>query len=109
VFDGLFAKEDLDALRTQTIKYGKYFYDDRLDSQSDNVQWIAGFNVDRFVNSRFWPVIHQVAEHATGTLVSSAALTVMVLRQVPVSFCSKLIKEEVFVFCYFDITLNNAS
>nr|CAB3263028.1 uncharacterized protein LOC100186758 [Phallusia mammillata] len=66
VFDGLFKKEDLDELRTHTVKNGKYFYDDSLDLSSDNVQWIAGFHVDNFVKSRFWPVIKQMAEYVTG-------------------------------------------
>uniref|UniRef100_H2ZAF5 Prolyl 4-hydroxylase alpha subunit Fe(2+) 2OG dioxygenase domain-containing protein n=1 Tax=Ciona savignyi TaxID=51511 RepID=H2ZAF5_CIOSA len=33
---------------------------------SDNVQWIAGFNVNKFANSRFWPVINQVATYVSG-------------------------------------------
>nr|XP_026694880.1 uncharacterized protein LOC100186758 isoform X2 [Ciona intestinalis] len=66
VFDGLFSQADLDALRTYSIKYGKYYYDDHLDMSSDNVQWIAGFNVNKFANSRFWPVISQVATYVSG-------------------------------------------
>lgn len=66
VFDELFPKSDLDELRTWTIKYGRYFFDDSLDVSSDNVQWIAGFNVERFVESRFWPVIRKMAAYISG-------------------------------------------
>ncbi|XP_076820366.1 uncharacterized protein LOC143465783 isoform X1 [Clavelina lepadiformis] len=66
VFDDLFDKRDLDALRTYTVKYGKYFYDDHLDLTSDNVQWIAGFQVKKFVQSRFWPIVKKVASFVSG-------------------------------------------
>ena len=66
VFDNLFTKDDLDALRTYTVKYGKYYYDDHLDMSSDNVQWIAAFDIKKFVSSRFWPVVHQVASNVSG-------------------------------------------
>jgi len=62
----LFNTSDLDALRTFTVKYGKYYYDDHLDFTSDNVQWIAGFNIKKLVQSRIWPVVHQVATYVSG-------------------------------------------
>ena len=59
----------MDALRTYTVKYGKYFYDDQLDLTSDNVQWIAGFQVKKFVQSRFWPIVKKVASFVSGEIV----------------------------------------
>ena len=61
VFDDLFVKEDLDRLRVVILKYGTYYYDDSDDDpESDNVQWIAGFDIDDYVKSRIWNNTHQV-------------------------------------------------
>ncbi|XP_070560656.1 uncharacterized protein [Ptychodera flava] len=66
VFDDLFDKKDLDDLRKYTLKYGEYYYDDSLDSVSDNVQWIAGYEVKSYIKSRFWNITKQVMTHITG-------------------------------------------
>ena len=61
VFDDLFGKEDLDWLRALILKYGTYYYDDSDDDpDSDNVQWIAGFDVDDYAKSSLWNKTHQV-------------------------------------------------
>nr|XP_006820061.1 PREDICTED: uncharacterized protein LOC102810274 [Saccoglossus kowalevskii] len=52
VLDGLFNNDDLDSLRRYTLKYANYFYDDSLDLESDNVQWIAGYEVDDYIQSQ---------------------------------------------------------
>ncbi|XP_038078871.1 uncharacterized protein LOC119746140 [Patiria miniata] len=67
VFDDLFSSEDLDKLRKFTANHGNYFFDDSIDSDSDNVQWIAGFNIDDFVQSRMWNITRQVARYVSGT------------------------------------------
>jgi len=66
VFDELFAKSDLDALREYIIKYGKFLDGNRVDFDSDNVDWIAVFTVDAFVHTKFWPVVQQIAHYITG-------------------------------------------
>ncbi|XP_066295870.1 uncharacterized protein [Branchiostoma lanceolatum] len=66
VLDNLFDEEDLSALRTFTIKYGQYYFDDSIDLDSDNVQWIAGFPVESFVKSKMWNITSQVIEHVSG-------------------------------------------
>eukprot|EP00058_Branchiostoma_floridae_P025287 XP_002610777.1 hypothetical protein BRAFLDRAFT_126315 [Branchiostoma floridae] len=66
VLDNLFDEEDLSALRTFTIKYGQYFFDDSIDLDSDNVQWIAGFPVESYVKSKMWNITSQVVEHVSG-------------------------------------------
>ncbi|KAI8479615.1 hypothetical protein Bbelb_426330 [Branchiostoma belcheri] len=66
VLDNLFDEEDLSALRTFTIKYGHYFFDDSIDLDSDNVQWIAGFPVESYVKSKMWNITSQVVEHVSG-------------------------------------------
>lgn len=62
VFDDLFDKEDLDQLRAFIFKHGTYYYDDsdEGDGDSDNVQWIAGFEVNDYIRSRLWNVMQQV-------------------------------------------------
>lgn len=60
VFDGLFDKKDLDQLRVVILKYGQYYYDDSEVEDSDNVQWIAGFSIDSYVQSRLWNITHKV-------------------------------------------------
>jgi len=60
VFDDLFPKEILDKLRTFVLKYGTYFYDDSIDNESDNVQWVAGFLLDPYIKSPYWKVISKV-------------------------------------------------
>ena len=62
VFDDLFDKEDLDKLRAFIFKHGTYYYDDtdEGDDDSDNVQWIAGFEVDSYIQSRLWNIMQQV-------------------------------------------------
>ena len=62
VFDDLFDKEDLDKLRVFIFKHGTYYYDDsdEGDSDSDNVQWIAGFEINDYVKSRLWNIMQQV-------------------------------------------------
>ena len=62
VFDDLFDKEDLDKLRVFIFKHGTYYYDDsdEGDSDSDNVQWIAGFEINDYIKSRLWNVMQQV-------------------------------------------------
>lgn len=62
VFDDLFDKEDLDQLRAFIFKHGTYYYDDsdEGDGDSDNVQWIAGFEINDYIRSRLWNVMQQV-------------------------------------------------
>lgn len=61
VFDGLFTRETLDHLRSIILNYGVYYYDDSYDEESDNVQWIAAFNVDEYVRSRMWGITREVS------------------------------------------------
>ena len=61
VFDGLFSKDDLDNLRRAILNYGVYYYDDSYDEESDNVQWIAGFEVDDYIKSNMWNTTQQVS------------------------------------------------
>lgn len=62
VFDDLFDKEDLDKLRAFIFKHGTYYYDDsdEGDSDNDNVQWIAGFEINDYIQSRVWKIMQQV-------------------------------------------------
>lgn len=62
VFDDLFDKEDLDKLRAFIFKHGTYYYDDsdEGDDDSDNVQWIAGFEINDYIRSRLWNIMQQV-------------------------------------------------
>ena len=64
VFDDLFDKEDLDKLRAFIFKHGTYYYDDsdEGDNDSDNVQWIAGFEINDYIQSRLWNIMQQVSE-----------------------------------------------
>ena len=61
VFDGLFDKDVLDNLRSNILNYGVFYYDDSYDEDSDNVQWIAGFEVDHFVKSNLWETVQNVS------------------------------------------------
>lgn len=74
VFDGLFDNDTLANLRSLILSYGVYFYDDSYDKESDNVQWIAGFSVDKYVQSRMWEVTKKV-KVALGIWVISYACT----------------------------------
>ena len=62
VFDDLFDKEDLDRLRAFIFKHGTYYYDDSDDGDDggDNVQWIAGFEINDYIQSRLWNIMQQV-------------------------------------------------
>ena len=60
VFDDLFTKDVLDYLRNVILNYGVYYYDDSYDEESDNVQWIAAFDVDKYVQSRMWGITREV-------------------------------------------------
>ena len=64
VFDDLFDKEDLDKLRVFIFKHGTYYYDDsdEGDNDSDNVQWIAGFEINHYIQSRLWNIMQQVGQ-----------------------------------------------
>jgi Rps23 Pro-64 3,4-dihydroxylase Tpa1-like proline 4-hydroxylase len=66
VFDGLFNETELAIVRSYIIDYGRYYYDDSLDHDSDNVQWISGYKVDAFVSTKFWGIVHQVATYVSG-------------------------------------------
>ena len=66
VFDGLFTKDLLDQLRSAILNHGVYFYDDSYDKESDNVQWIAAFEVDKYVQSRMWRITKDVATFVSG-------------------------------------------
>lgn len=70
VFDDLFNKEDLDKLRAFIFKHGTYYYDDsdEGDNDSDNVQWIAGFEINDYIQSRLWNIMQQVGESFVTTL-----------------------------------------
>ena len=60
-FDGLFNESDLADLRRYIVRHGLVFYDDTEDSgYSDNVQWISGFEVSYFVQSKYWRIVKQV-------------------------------------------------
>ena len=54
--DDLFPKDLLDHLRAHVLKYGTYFYD-----ESNNVQWIARLNMQLFLKSPYWKIIHAVS------------------------------------------------
>ena len=71
VFDDLFDKEDLDKLRAFIFKHGTYYYDDsdEGDNDSDNVQWIAGFEINDYIQSRLWNIMQQVCESLMPTLI----------------------------------------
>lgn len=70
VFDDLFDKEDLDKLRAFIFKHGTYYYDDsdEGDNDSDNVQWIVGFEINDYIQSRLWNIMQQVCESFMPTL-----------------------------------------
>ena len=61
VFDNLFPKDLLDHMRAHVLKYGTYFYDDSIDEESDNVQWIAGLDMPLYLKSPYWKIIHAVS------------------------------------------------
>lgn len=61
MYDNLFPVELLDHLRNHVLKYGTYFYDDSIDSESDNVQWIAGFMLKPYLLSPYWKVVKSVS------------------------------------------------
>ena len=61
VFDDLFPKDLLDHMRAHVLKYGTYFYDDSIDEESDNVQWIAGLDMPLFLKSPYWKIISAVS------------------------------------------------
>ncbi len=65
VFDNLFPVELLDHVRAYVLKYGTYFYDDSIDSDSDNVQWIAGHDMYRYIESPYWKIIKAVRHFGT--------------------------------------------
>ncbi|XP_065060932.1 uncharacterized protein LOC135688140 [Rhopilema esculentum] len=67
VFDNLFPKDLLDHMRAHVLKYGTYFYDDSIDEESDNVQWIAGLDMPLYLKSPYWKIIHAVAKYASGS------------------------------------------
>ncbi|KAM7447370.1 hypothetical protein ABFA07_004382 [Porites harrisoni] len=69
VFDDLFDKEDLDRLRAFIFKHGTYYYDDSDDGDDggDNVQWIAGFEINDYIQSRLWNIMQQTLKHLTGS------------------------------------------
>ena len=48
-------------MRAHVLKYGTYFYDDSIDEESDNVQWIAGLDMPMFLKSPYWKIIHAVS------------------------------------------------
>ena len=60
-FDNLFTDDELLALRSYIISHGKVFYDDSIDGYSDNVQWISGFLVSYFVQTKYWDIIKKVS------------------------------------------------
>ncbi|XP_062506019.1 uncharacterized protein LOC134182606 [Corticium candelabrum] len=66
VFDDLFNRTELDVVRSYIIDYGKYYYDDSLDRDSDNVQWISGYEIDAFVGTKYWGVVRQIANYVSG-------------------------------------------
>ena len=47
-------------MRAHVLKYGTYFYDDSIDEESDNVQWIAGLDMPLYLKSPYWKIIHAV-------------------------------------------------
>ena len=61
MFDDLFTKDVLDHLRSVILNHGVYYYDDSYEVESDNVQWIAGFDVDSYVQSRMWGITRDVS------------------------------------------------
>ena len=66
VFDGLFNETELAIVRSYIIDYGRYYYDDSLDHDSDNVQWISGYEVQAFVTTKYWGIVRQVAKYVSG-------------------------------------------
>ena len=48
-------------MRAHVLKYGTYFYDDSIDEESDNVQWIAGLDMPLFLKSPYWKIISAVS------------------------------------------------
>ncbi|XP_054768909.2 uncharacterized protein LOC129276552 [Lytechinus pictus] len=67
IFDGLFDADDLMKLREFVPKHGTFYYDDSLDLDSDNVQWIAGFPIESYVQGKMWTPTQKVAEFISGT------------------------------------------
>ncbi|XP_071486638.1 uncharacterized protein [Diadema antillarum] len=67
VFDGIFNEEDLMKLRNFVPRHGHFYFDDSLDLDSDNVQWIAGFKIDDYAGSKMWPATRKVAQFVSGT------------------------------------------
>ena len=61
VFDDLFPNDVLNHLRSVILNYGVYYYDDSYNEENDNVQWIAGFKVDKYVQSRMWGTTWEVS------------------------------------------------
>ena len=61
VYDNLFSEDLLAHLRAFVLKYGSYFYDDSIDSESDNVQWIAGFLLNPYIKSPYWKIVQSVS------------------------------------------------
>ncbi|XP_032228281.1 uncharacterized protein LOC116611810 isoform X2 [Nematostella vectensis] len=66
-FDGLFTKGDLDALRLYLLHYNSAYayqgYDESKDTEHDNVSWIAGIKVSKFIKSRIWKTINSAVEY----------------------------------------------
>ncbi len=60
MFDNLFPIDLLDHMRAHVLKYGTYFYDDSIDSESDNVQWIASLDMPMYLESPYWKIIKAV-------------------------------------------------
>ncbi len=79
VFDDLFPVDLLDHMRAHVLKYGTYFYDDSIDDESDNVQWIAGFDMPLYTKSPYWKIIHAVRYYI---FYSSIEATTVVWYQV---------------------------
>ena len=77
VFDGLFARDDLDKLLSYVKEDARVFYDNHLDEDSDNVNWIMAFEIPQFTRLRLWPIIRDAAQFLTGKLL----LLLVVKRQ----------------------------
>ena len=65
VIDGVFDPDEILSLRSFVLEnHALMFYDNSLDSDTDNVQWITAINVDEFVKTNMWnSVLSTVHKH----------------------------------------------
>ena len=58
VVDGVFDYDETLSLRSFVLNnHAPMYYDNSLDSDSDNVQWITGINAYEFVRTNMWGIL----------------------------------------------------